>query len=95
MLKPILLCVYKEMFNSGKVGKSKAEGMITLIFKKGDKTDLATYRPITLLNGDYKILMKVFANRVKQVMHTIIAPTQAYSVPGREASDIIHTIRNT
>ena len=95
VLKPILLRVFKEMERQQRVPESMTLGLITLIFKKGDKSDLTNYRPITLLNNDYKILMKIFANRIKEVLHTIIAPTQAYSVPGREVSDIFCTIRDS
>lgn len=36
--------------------------------------------------------MKVFANRFKEVLSSIIEPTQTYSVPGREVSDTVRTI---
>ncbi len=94
VLKPILLKLYNTMEREQKVPESMTLGLITLIFKKGKKDELTNYRPITLLNNDYKILMKIFANRVKQILHTIIEPTQAYSVPGREVTDTVCTIRD-
>ncbi len=52
------------------------EGVITLVFKKGNKLDLENYRPISLFNTDYKILTKVLANRMKRVIGDIIQTTQ-------------------
>lgn len=41
------------------------EGLISLIFKgNGDREDLKIWRPISLLNNDYKILSKILVNRV-------------------------------
>ena len=94
VLVPILLKLYNDIEIKQVVPDTMAEGLITLLFKKGDRTEMANYRPITLLNTDYKILMKIFANRFKSVIHTIVSPTQAYSVPGREVTDIISTIRD-
>ena len=94
VLVPILLKLYHEIEIQRVVPGTMAEGLITLLFKKGDRTDIANYRPITLLNTDYKILMKIFANRFKSVINTIVSPTQAYSIPGREVTDIILTIRD-
>ncbi|XP_044750445.1 uncharacterized protein LOC123310835 [Coccinella septempunctata] len=39
---------------------------ITLIYKKGDEEDPANYRPIAVLNADYKILTAVMTKIIKQ-----------------------------
>ena len=45
--------------------ESQYEGVITLLPKLGkDKLSPSNYRPITLLNGDYKIISKVITNRI-------------------------------
>ena len=38
--------------------KSFKQAYITLIYKKSDPTDIRNYRPISLLNVDYKIVNK-------------------------------------
>ena len=91
-LAPILLRVFREMERKQQVPESMTMGIIPLVFKKGKKESLENYRPISLLNTDYKILMKILANRFKEVLASIIEPTQAYSVPGREVSDTVRTI---
>jgi len=44
-------------------------GDITLLFKKKDREDVRNYRPLTMLNTDYKIYTKILANRLKTVVH--------------------------
>lgn len=70
------------------------EGVITILYKKGSKLDLENYRPISLLNVDYKILTKILANRMKRVIGEVVQPTQCYSIPGRDIADTIGTIRD-
>lgn len=95
ILTPMLWKVFKYMEEKQRVPESMATGMITLIFKnRGSKQKLENYRPISLLNVDYKILAKVLSMRMKSVLGSIIAPTQAYSVPGRDIADTICSVRD-
>ena len=41
-------------------------GDIVLIYKKKDPKEIRNYRPITLLNSDYKILTTILAERPKK-----------------------------
>lgn len=94
ILAPILLKVYRNM-EEKEVSESMATGIITILYKnKGSQLKLENYRPLSLLNTDYKILTKVLANRLKTILGSIISATQAYSIPGREITDTICTIRD-
>ena len=53
-----------------------ADGIVTTMYKKNDRTDPRDYRPITLLNGDYKILMQVLAIRLKEAVRQFASPEQ-------------------
>ena len=60
-----LLNTFNEIATTGFMPRSWKEGRIILLYKRGDKKDILNYRPITLLNADYKLLCKILANRLK------------------------------
>ena len=55
---------------------------------------MKNYRPISLLNIDRKILSKLLANRLGQVLPNIVSLSQTCSIKGRSIFDNIHLIRN-
>lgn len=92
---PILLQVFEEMEKENKTSDKLTEGIITLIYKKkGSKDKLDYYRPISVLNMDYKIIAKILAFKMRGVIKGIVTVTQTYGIPGREINDNIITVKH-
>lgn len=52
-----------------------------------DPLQCSSYRPISLLNHDVKLLAKIIANRLRPLLHDLIGPEQADFMPGRKSKD--------
>lgn len=84
LLSPQLSAVFAESLEQGTLPPSLGEACITLIAKKGkDPTECASYRPISLLNVDAKILAKVLSRRLEEVLPQIISPDQTGFIKDR------------
>ena len=60
-----------------------ALGWMCPIYKKKDQTEISNYRPITLLNTDYKLLTKVLAQQLLENIEHMVHPDQAGFIPKR------------
>ena len=54
---------------------------------------MRNYRPITLLNVDYKIMSKMLVARLKTTMDDIVSAPQLGFVPGRVITEATHLIK--
>ena len=74
---------------------SQRRGVITLIPKEdSDLSTLANWRPITLLNLDYKIASKIIARRLEKVLALLINPDQTGFIKGRYIGQNIRLIND-
>ena len=78
-----LVSVFNASLEAGLLPFSQREALISLIFKKGDRLDHKNWRPISLLNVDYKLCARVLAGRLLKVIASVVAPDQTCGVPGR------------
>ena len=84
LLGDFLFRAWKERFKTNKNINSHNESIVTLIPKAGASHDAPKgWRPISLLNVDFKIISAAVANRLKKVMSNIIAPSQTAYIQGR------------
>lgn len=89
VIAPLLASVFSAIGTLGRVPNAFLAGELNPFHKGGDPTDPAAYRPITLLNTDYRILAKVLANRLSPEMAATIGPEQTAFLPGRLIGDNI------
>ena len=82
-IEPVLVNALNENFYNKSMSDTQRQGIITLIYKKGDIESLNNWRPITLLNYDYKIMAAALANRLHKVISSIIHENQVGYVKKR------------
>ena len=75
--------VYNEALGAEHLPDCMKKGSISVLYKKKDREDMRNYRPITLLNCDYKVLTRLLCRRMKEVMHEIVSPHNTGFTPGR------------
>ena len=92
-IKTLLLNCYTHIVSNNKMSITQRQGIITLIPKKDkDRELLKNWRPLSLLNTDYKIIAKCIANRIKKVLPNIIHSDQTGFLPNRFIGENINRI---
>ncbi len=92
-LAPFLLQVFNESLLSSTLPASMTQGLINLIPKpQKDPLYIDNWRPICLLNNDYKILALILAKRIKKVLDTLIDETQSGFMPYRHITNNIRLV---
>ena len=82
-------------FSKGYLSISQRRGLITLLPKKNKHRQyLKNWRPITLLNCDYKIAAKSIATRLKKVLPHLINNDQTAFLKGRFIGENIRLINS-
>ena len=85
--KPMCASITKA-FHRGELSHSQKQATIKLIEKKDrDKKLIKNWRPISLLNIDTKLISKVLAGRLKNVLPSLITSHQTAYVNGRFISE--------
>ena len=59
-------------FREGFLSDSQRRRILCLLLKKDDPLTLKNWRPISLLNLDYKIAIKALSNRIRKVLPAIL-----------------------
>lgn len=78
--------MFSDPLKSGSLPTTLNQACITLLAKKNkDPLDCRSYRPISLLNTDYKILAKILARRLEEILPSIISPDQTGFVKQRQS----------
>ncbi|XP_062089159.1 uncharacterized protein LOC133795722 [Humulus lupulus] len=84
-----IISMVQDFFTTGMFPDHLSETNIVLIPKKSNPESMGDLRPIALCNVVYKVVSKVMANRMKDVLNVVISETQSAFVPGRLITDNI------
>lgn len=92
---PLLCKVSEEVLVKKSLPQTMTQATISVLLKKNkDPLKCESYRPVSLLNCDYKILTKVLSARIEPVMNKIIHPDQTGFIAGRQLSSNLRRLFN-
>ena len=92
-LAELLINSLNYSYKTGKLSISQRRGVIKLIPKRDAELNaIKNWRPLTLLNCDYKIATKAIASRIKTVIPKLISDDQTGFIKGRFIGENIRLI---
>jgi len=93
VIKHDLSHIMNHMNIEGRTSARQLQGLIVCLPKITHPKNVEDYRPLTLLNTDYKILARIIANRIRPCLAAIIHPNQHCGVQGNSAFKAVATVR--
>jgi hypothetical protein len=93
-LKDDWLNLFPQMFTTNNVSEQQKRGVIVCIPKTARPHQPSGYRPITLLNTDYKIQARIMANRIRRTLEELLHPSQYCGRPENTVFEAIATVRD-
>ena len=94
-LSPLLQTLFNESLSIGTLPPTLYQAIIIVLPKKNkNPLHCGSYRPISLLNVDYKILAKILASRLEVVLSEIIDPDQTGFIKGRSSNTNVRRLLN-
>ncbi len=93
IIAPLILNSLNFALEKGALPRDQTTALITLLLKKGkDPLECSSYRPISLLSRDSKLLAKVLALRLDRCIGDLITYDQSGFLRGRFAADNIRRL---
>ena len=87
-----LVGCFNYAYEKGELSTSQRQAVITLLDKGKDRLLLENWRPISLLNVDYKIASKVLAHRLDNIIPKLVGLNQTGFIKGRYINDTVRSI---
>lgn len=83
---------FNYAYEKGNLSPSQKQAVITLIDKGKDRCYIENWRPISILNVDYKIASKVLTQRLQDKIPKLVGINQTGFVKGRFINDTIRAL---
>ncbi|GKA66196.1 RNA-directed DNA polymerase, eukaryota, reverse transcriptase zinc-binding domain protein [Tanacetum coccineum] len=87
LIKSDVTAFVQEFFKTGIIPKGCNTSFIALIPKISNPMVVSDFRPISLIGAQYKIIAKVMANRLAQVIDSVISREQTAFIKHRQILD--------
>ena len=94
MLGKFCVSSFNESFRLGELSASQKQAVISLLDKGKDRTLLKNWRPISLLNNDYKIVSKAIANRFVNLLPNLVHHNQVGYIRNRNIAENIRALED-
>lgn len=84
-----------ELFKqkNARLNEIQLDGLITSIYKKGQRLDFANYRGITILNSAYKVRSRILHDKLRVITEPFVGEYQCCFRTGRSTTDQMFTLR--
>jgi hypothetical protein len=89
-----LVRILNYAFDCGKLSTSQRRGLIIVLYKKDEHLETKNYRPISLLNVDYKIATRAISGRLLGVIGSIVGSDQTCGIPNRFSSEHVRLLQD-
>lgn len=100
IMKDKLIVFVKECFRVGRIPETVNKTFLILIPKMEKASIFNHFCPISLCNFSYKVVAKILANRLSEVVEKLVSPNQGAFVKGRWiaensvlAQEVIHKVK--
>ena len=93
IIRPEICEIIKNMVNGTNLQENQRKAILVLIHKDGELSHLKNWRPISLICADVKVVAKILAKRLRNVMDKIVSKKQ-FCVQGRTIIDSTVNIRD-
>ena len=94
IIKNELLDIINTMYLEGAVSDAQKHGHIVCLPKRDFPVHPENYRPLTILNTDYKILTRIIANRLRTRMDEVLHHNQYFGRNDKLIYDAVATVRD-
>ncbi|PIK46703.1 hypothetical protein BSL78_16441 [Apostichopus japonicus] len=93
LMNQMLLKVINKAWSDREIPEDWSRGLVTPVYKKGDKLDPANYRAITLLSIPGKVFCRRLLTRIKDTVENHLSEKQCGFRASRGTTDAIFTVR--
>ena len=93
MFVPFLVTIYNKWMKQVTIPLHFIRGIVKLLGKDKHSGDsISNFRPLTMLNTDLKILVKILADCLQTILPSLIGPKQCCTMKGRTIQNSLHLV---